>query len=347
MIEVIGASKIVLDGKEAPGDLAYMWQGEGTDCERIIEYAGRLCYRSVHRFGNAPAFIQQRIAEQHFDIVEHGWASLIFSGADTAPLAWPRVNPHIVANALGDRGYLVSGNLRAWRDSLDAGLANASAGVLAKIAPKIFRLFFTPDHHHAEMHFNLSPAPVVLEPCRCAGQARVTLVATHLPETPEGISEWTMLAHASVTFLVEGVSRSLSHQFVRHRLGSFSQESQRYVDLSKGGWSAIVPPAIRDNPEAAAIMQAHWDAAEEAYRALRDLGIRKEDARFLLPNATETRFLVTMSLAGWRHFCALRAIDKAAQWEIRAVGMAILAHLADLSPIFAEMLANAPAFEMA
>ncbi|MEZ4582956.1 MAG: FAD-dependent thymidylate synthase [Caldilineaceae bacterium] len=109
----------------------------------------------------------------------------------------------------------------------------------------------------------------------------------------------------------EGISRTCTHQLVRHCLASFSQESQRYVDLSKGGWQAVIPQAVADNPEAMAVMAAFWQDAEDRYAQLRGLGIRKEDARFLLPNAAETRIVTTMNFAAWSHFLWLRAVDKA------------------------------------
>ena len=118
------------------------------------------------------------------------------------------------------------------------------------------------------------------------------------------------------------MSRTCSHQFVRHRLGSFSQASQRYIDLAKGDWQAVIPPAIAENPVALATLNEFWELAEGKYAELRALGIRKEDARFLLPNAAETRFVVTMSMFGWKDFLYQRDAKKA-QWEIRAVAQMV------------------------
>ena len=149
-----------------------------------------------------------------------------------------------------------------------------------------------------------------------------------------------IIEHASATFLIEGISRSCSHQIVRHRLASFSQESQRYVSLEKGGWDAIVPPSIADNPEAAAIMDEAWEHLQNAYAGLRRLGIPKEDARYLLPNAAETRLEMTMNFRSWRHFLWLR-LDRAAQWEVRAVAVEILRQLYPLAPsVFADVWAK-------
>ena len=141
-----------------------------------------------------------------------------------------------------------------------------------------------------------------------------------------------LLDHGSACFLFEGISRACTHQLVRHRLASFSQESQRYVDLNKGGWSAVIPPRVAHNEEARALLDRSWDGLQETYRALRGLGIRKEDARFLLPNATETRIVTTMNFAAWSHFLWLRAVDKAAQWEIRAMGQEVLRMLYAVAP---------------
>lgn len=137
--------------------------------------------------------------------------------------------------------------------------------------------------------------------------------------------------HGAATFLIEGISRTCSHQIVRHRLASFSQESQRYVSLEKGGWQAVTPPALAASPEAQAVLADAWADLQIAYARLREAGIRKEDARFLLPNAAETRLVMTMDYAALRHFFWLR-LDKAAQWEIRAAAEEMLRLVVPLAP---------------
>ncbi|RME81623.1 MAG: FAD-dependent thymidylate synthase [Caldilineae bacterium] len=137
--------------------------------------------------------------------------------------------------------------------------------------------------------------------------------------------------HCSATFLIEGISRTCSHQIVRHRLASFSQESQRYVSLEKGGWEAVVPPAVAANAEASRLMDQAWQDLQASYRSLRREGVRKEDARFLLPNAAETRLVMSMHYPALRHFFWLR-LDKAAQWEIRQVAMEMLRLVYPLAP---------------
>jgi thymidylate synthase (FAD) len=139
----------------------------------------------------------------------------------------------------------------------------------------------------------------------------------------------SIIEHASVTFEISGVSRACSHQLVRHRIASYSQESQRYVDMSAPEF--VTPPSVGENAEAVAIWDRFLGQVGEAYRQLRALGVRKEDARFVLPNATATRIIVTMNFRALRHFIQVRG-DKAAQWEIRALALEMLRQVYRLAP---------------
>ncbi|MGD9048251.1 MAG: FAD-dependent thymidylate synthase, partial [Anaerolineae bacterium] len=131
----------------------------------------------------------------------------------------------------------------------------------------------------------------------------------------------SIIEHANVTFEITGISRACSHQLVRHRLASYSQESQRYVDMAAPEF--VIPPSVADNPQARAIWDEFMDQVSDTYRRLRELGTRKEDARFVLPNATATRIIVTMNFRSLRHLISVRC-DKAAQWEIRALALEML-----------------------
>jgi len=139
----------------------------------------------------------------------------------------------------------------------------------------------------------------------------------------------SIIEHASATFEISGISRSCSHQLVRHRLASYSQESQRYVDMSDPEW--VIPPAIAENTEARAVWDEFADGVQAAYRALRELGVRKEDARFALPNAAATRIIVTMNFRELLHVFRLR-ISPAAQWEIRDVCVQMLELVSPVAP---------------
>ncbi len=138
------------------------------------------------------------------------------------------------------------------------------------------------------------------------------------------------LEHASYTFAVEGVSRAMTHQLVRHRMASYNQQSQRYVSFAEAP-EFIVPPAVAADPEAAQRFAEAVDAAFAAYRGLLDAGVEPEDARYLLPNATETKIVVTMNVRELLHFFELRGCNRA-QWEIRELAHRMLELVEDTAP---------------
>jgi len=133
-----------------------------------------------------------------------------------------------------------------------------------------------------------------------------------------------VIEHCSASFLVEGISRTATHQLVRHRLASFSQESQRYVDQRKlDNDLVVIPDSILNNQEALEHFNVLVYHSLDVYDDLRNLGIPKEDARFTMLEGTKSRLVVSMNFRSWRHFLWLR-LDKAAQWEIRKVAHEIL-----------------------
>ncbi len=134
---------------------------------------------------------------------------------------------------------------------------------------------------------------------------------------------FSALEHASYTFAIDGVSRALTHQLVRHRLASYNQQSQRYVSYAEEP-CFIVPPSVAADPEALVRFETATASAFDAYRGLVDAGFPAEDARYLLPNAMETKIVVTMNIRELLHFFELRCC-KRAQWEIRELALAMLA----------------------
>lgn len=128
-----------------------------------------------------------------------------------------------------------------------------------------------------------------------------------------GAEHMSVFEHACVTFMVEDISRACSHQLVRHRMASYCQRSQRYV---KGAPDSVVPPRIESLERAVDVFTEADCACAKAYKELIDMGIPAEDARYILPNASETTICVTMNWRELFHFWNLRT-DKRAQWEIR------------------------------
>lgn len=153
--------------------------------------------------------------------------------------------------------------------------------------------------------------------------------------------------HVSFTFGIEGVSRSLLAQITRHRIASYSVQSQRYVP--KDTFEYIIPPEIAALPEAAREFESAMDSARESYRRiaalLRDKYLAEtppmdakqaekkaiEDARFVLPNACDTKMVVTMNARSLYNFFSQRCCNRA-QWEIRAVAEQMLALVSAVAP---------------
>lgn len=131
----------------------------------------------------------------------------------------------------------------------------------------------------------------------------------------------SVLEHASFTFSLENVSRSLLAEITRHRIASFSVKSQRYVKESR--FDHILPYTIGAKEEAINVYEKAMETAGESYRALLEFGIPPEDARFVLPNACCTHIVVTMNARELRHFFRLRCCNRA-QWEIRSVAEKML-----------------------
>jgi len=140
---------------------------------------------------------------------------------------------------------------------------------------------------------------------------------------------FSVLEHAYATFRISGISRAFTHQLVRHRLCAFTQQSQRYVDESN--FNYIEPESIKNNSKAHSLFAKFMDNARGVYSELQRLGIKNEDARFVLPNAVESQIVVSANLREWRHIIRLRGSPDA-QWEIRKASIEILKILKEHTP---------------
>jgi len=154
--------------------------------------------------------------------------------------------------------------------------------------------------------------------------------------------------HPSFTFAIEGISRACSHQLVRHRLASYSQQSQRYVsehraDAHEQTFDYIIPPSIKEDTEAKKRFERFMIEAQKTYdfivERLNKKGLKGEaanqDARFVLPNACETKIMVTMNARELLHFFRQRCCYRA-QWEIRMVAQQMLFLVKRVAPIIFE-----------
>lgn len=158
------------------------------------------------------------------------------------------------------------------------------------------------------------------------------------------VGHFSVLEHASVSFYISGISRSATHELIRHRHFSYSQLSQRYVPENDA--EVVVPPGFEDDPELVEIFTAAADASRATYTELLErleakfadqpnAVLRRKQARqaarAVLPNATETRIVVTGNYRAWRHFIAMRASEHA-DVEIRRLAIACLRELVEAAP---------------
>jgi thymidylate synthase (FAD) len=158
------------------------------------------------------------------------------------------------------------------------------------------------------------------------------------------VGHFSVLEHASVSFYITGISRSCTHELIRHRHFSYSQLSQRFVPEHDS--QVVVPPGIQDDPELLEIFRAAADASRATYGELLtrleakfadqpNAVLRRKQARqaarAVLPNATETRIVVTGNYRAWRHFVAMRASEHA-DIEIRRLAIECLRQLTDVAP---------------
>lgn len=142
--------------------------------------------------------------------------------------------------------------------------------------------------------------------------------------------------HVSFTFAIEGLSRAASHQLVRHRMASYSQQSQRYVSMKKLDW--VTPPKIQRKPELAQAFKEAVENVHRLYTRMLEQGIPAEDARYILPNAACTNLVMTMNARELIHVCSVRLCLRA-QWEIRELFTHVKSEVETVAPrIGAELM---------
>ncbi|MDH5810877.1 MAG: FAD-dependent thymidylate synthase [Candidatus Methanomethylicaceae archaeon] len=139
----------------------------------------------------------------------------------------------------------------------------------------------------------------------------------------------SVLEHASFTFAIEGISRACSHQLVRHRIASYSQQSQRYVKLDEIDF--IIPESINRDDKLRSEFYEALELCKTCYKKLLEEGVPAEDARYVLPQATPTKIVVTMNARSLMNFFELRCC-LSAQWEIRRLAEEMLSLVKQVAP---------------
>lgn len=139
------------------------------------------------------------------------------------------------------------------------------------------------------------------------------------------------IEHASFTFAIEGVSRACTHQLVRHRIASYTQQSQRFVKVDTSSEDWFVIPKALEKGELREEFKDKMRIIASWYEELSNKGVDKEDARFILPQATKTNIIVTMNARELLHFFNLRLCARA-QWELREVALEMLRLVKKVAP---------------
>ena len=145
------------------------------------------------------------------------------------------------------------------------------------------------------------------------------------------LGHYSVLEHATFTFAIEGISRVTSHQLVRHRLASFSQQSQRYVKINKKDFPYIIPKSVEKDEKLIKIFIDAVNKLNGIYQLLLDHNVKAEDARYILPQAVATKIILTVNARELLHIFKLRCCNRA-QWEIREVAINMLKEVKGIAP---------------
>lgn len=179
----------------------------------------------------------------------------------------------------------------------------------------------------------------VIDPAKLCGKAAAICYDSNNYESAlkhsAGAGHTSVLEHASFTFEIDGISRATLAQLTRHRIASFSVQSQRYVKLDNP--DLIIPPSILQDSALTQEVKECMRHSMEMYRKLLVAGIPAEDARFVTPQAVPTKLMLTMNCRELLHFFSLRCCNRA-QWEIREMADRMLKLCRDISP---EIFGNA------
>ncbi len=139
----------------------------------------------------------------------------------------------------------------------------------------------------------------------------------------------SVVEHTNFTFAISNVSRSLTHQLVRHRIASYSQQSQRYVNFNEPNY--VTPPKIEKDKKMKKAYEETMENIWDQYNKLLEMGIPAEDSRYVLPNAACTNIIVTMNARSLLNFFDLRCCLHA-QWEIRQLANKMLQEVKKIAP---------------
>jgi thymidylate synthase (FAD) len=276
----------------------------------FLEYCTRICYKSEPTDEPAADFVK-RISSKHVSVLEHANCIMDIKSDAPACVLFDIIDPFghdtnharrlfaFRASKPAPQLLRLSGNLRMWMELIDSGYDGSFREHIKQ------RLQQKWPHFFGVRLFAGEPADV-------------DLVDENPFTNHNELPLCDMLKHMTLTCNLVG-DRSMSHQLVRHRISSYSQESQRFCDYGKKGYKIIVPPKILNaEPRIYNLWLEDTIGDYKTYLALREVKIPAEDARSKLPNATKTEVVTTNTLGIWDHVFNQRPRNKKAQWQIKA-----------------------------
>ncbi len=294
----------------------------------LIEFSARLCYNSTARLGTSINFVDKVLEDGHLSVAEHPSFFFKFptfesSGGFRRPFIqkFEWLTLHERNRFIDFNQKAIFANMRSMTEAFDlnTSTANVAKVMNSTLAPYLPKFFSTTDWEALE---DFTPAQIYVPGTENVQMLSYNFGSTIAPDGKYGLREskpGTSRNWSRYTFVIY-CSRACSHQIARHRGASISQESQRYVD-AKHNRGFVYPP---DAPEETESMLSAWFRGSlEMYESLREAGMKKEDARFILPMGMVTRMVVSFNYMELLHFLKLR-VDKHAQWEIRDIAREIL-----------------------
>lgn len=292
-----------------------------TDPLKKIELAGRTCYKSEDKITETSAakFVEDKVKLGHESVIEHAQFILkmpikTYRRVRKAIYDVEDYGVDVMLRTTNITVPLISGNARMWRDFFTACALYdvAIPAELLKLATDNPVLF--PELVEMGAKFNDSPITYVTD--------------------PESLSDVEQLVHVTATFKIT-CDRGVTHELVRHRKASFSQESTRYCNYSKGKYdgqiTVIKPNYWSDRSTKYATWVNAMQTSEDLYLTLSNLGASAQESRAVLPNSLKTELIMSATLEEWRHILELRC-DPAAHPQCRQVCALILADLQNEYP---------------
>lgn len=284
------------------------------DYLKFLEVCTRTCYKSEEHIkeGSAEKLMTKVVKEyEHLSVTEHATCIMdidckttdqayhrlieVLESAD--PVHRQAISLFALRFSVSISGVLrLSGNVRMWAELMQSPFVDTGNRVAMTLNKK-WPFFF--------------PMPE-----EASGPTNIKLIDENPLTNRDKLSKNDMLKHMTLTSRLIG-DRTMSHQLVRHRLAAYSQESQRYCDYGKKGFQFIIPPSYQGALREEFIADNVRDY--ERYMYYRDRGIKPEDARAKLPNATKTEVVTTYTLGLWEHVFEHRARNKKAQWQIKGI----------------------------